>query len=91
MLLRLALHQLPSKEMAISSWLALGPIGTGALALLLLGEQAPRILTAVNLAEFRTGITSRRCVGSPCSTRIWCMVVWNCYTHHAKTFTRFTL
>jgi len=49
LLLRLALHQLPSKDMAISSWLALGPIGTGALALLLLGEQAPRILTAVNL------------------------------------------
>ena len=51
LLLRLALHQLPSKEMAISSWLALGPIGTGALALVLLGEQAPRILTAVNLVD----------------------------------------
>ncbi|MGE8540677.1 MAG: C4-dicarboxylate ABC transporter, partial [Acinetobacter sp.] len=44
LMLRLALHQLPSKDMAISSWLALGPIGTGALALLLLGAEAPRIL-----------------------------------------------
>lgn len=44
LLLRLALHQLPSKELAISSWLAIGPIGTGALALLLLGAQAPHVL-----------------------------------------------
>ncbi|MGR3978742.1 C4-dicarboxylate ABC transporter [Acinetobacter sp. 1207_04] len=49
LLLRLALHQLPSKELAISSWLALGPIGTGALALLVLGAQAPHILQAYHL------------------------------------------
>ena len=30
LMLRLALHKLPGKELAISSWLALGPIGTGA-------------------------------------------------------------
>ncbi|OTG84609.1 C4-dicarboxylate ABC transporter [Acinetobacter sp. ANC 5054] len=54
LLLRLALHQLPSKDMAISSWLALGPIGTGALALLLLGEQAPRILGAIDMASLGT-------------------------------------
>jgi len=47
LMLRLALHQLPSKDMAISSWLALGPIGTGALALLSLGSQAPCILTFI--------------------------------------------
>lgn len=47
LMLRLALHQLPEKEVAISSWLCLGPIGTGALALLLLGEQAPRIMQAM--------------------------------------------
>ena len=49
LLLRLALHQLPSKELAISSWLALGPIGTGALALLVLGAQAPHILQVYSL------------------------------------------
>jgi C4-dicarboxylate transporter/malic acid transport protein len=37
LMLRLALHQLPGRELAMSSWLALGPIGTGALALLVLG------------------------------------------------------
>ena len=49
LMLRLALHQLPSKELAVSSWLALGPIGTGALALLVLGAQAPHILQAYHL------------------------------------------
>lgn len=49
LMLRLALHQLPSKELAITSWLALGPIATGALALLALGVQAPQVLAAVNM------------------------------------------
>ena len=49
LMLRLAVHQLPSKELAITSWLALGPIGTGALALLVLGAQAPHILQIFSL------------------------------------------
>jgi C4-dicarboxylate transporter/malic acid transport protein len=49
--LRLALHKLPEREMGASAWLALGPIGTGALGLLLLGADAPAILGANNLAE----------------------------------------
>lgn len=49
LMLRLAVHQLPSKELAITSWLALGPIGTGALALLILGAQAPDILALIQL------------------------------------------
>lgn len=51
LMLRLALHQLPSKELAMSSWLALGPIGTGALALLLLGEQAHPLMAAYGLSD----------------------------------------
>ena len=47
LMLRLALHQLPSKELAITGWLALGPIGTGALALLVLGAQAPHVLAFI--------------------------------------------
>ncbi|WOE30817.1 MULTISPECIES: TDT family transporter [unclassified Acinetobacter] len=49
LMLRLALHQLPSKELAMSSWLALGPIGTGALALLVLGQHAPQVLSSIDL------------------------------------------
>ncbi|HYP62484.1 MAG TPA: C4-dicarboxylate ABC transporter, partial [Acidocella sp.] len=42
--LRLVLHKLPHEDMAVSGWLAVGPLGTGALALLLLGRDAPAIL-----------------------------------------------
>jgi len=35
--------------MAVSSWLSLGPIATGALGLLLLGEQAPRVLIGAQM------------------------------------------
>ena len=49
LILRLALHQIPQKELAISSWLSIGPIGTGALAMLLLGQAAPQVLQQHNL------------------------------------------
>ncbi len=49
--LRMALHKLPGRETAVSSWLAMGPIATGALGLLQLGEQAPRILVAPELVS----------------------------------------
>ena len=49
--LRLVLHKLPKREMAVSSWLSLGPLGTGALGLLVLGHDAPAILGAVGLGE----------------------------------------
>ena len=49
--LRLVLHKLPHKDMAVSGWLALGPLGTGALALLLLGRAAPGILAPLGLAD----------------------------------------
>ncbi|MEN8321660.1 TDT family transporter [Acinetobacter junii] len=63
LMLRLALHQLPEKEVAISSWLCLGPIGTGALALLLLGQQAPRILNADGLEELATIVPALGVIG----------------------------
>ena len=40
--LRLALHKLPHRDMAVSTWLALGPIGTGSAALILLGNSSAR-------------------------------------------------
>ena len=46
LVLRLILHNLPHKDMAASSCLALGPIGTGALGLLLLGQDAPAVFAA---------------------------------------------
>jgi C4-dicarboxylate transporter/malic acid transport protein len=49
LLLRMALHKLPHENMAASSWLALGPIGTGALGMLLLGADAPAIFAATGM------------------------------------------
>ncbi|MEX6726125.1 TDT family transporter [Parapedomonas caeni] len=51
LILRMALHKLPPASMAASSWLTLGPLGTGALGLLVLGQAAPAILDARGLAE----------------------------------------
>ena len=51
LILRMALHKLPHESMAASSWLALGPIGTGALGMLVLGGDAPAILSANGFAE----------------------------------------
>jgi len=50
LLLRMALHKLPHESMAASSWLALGPIGTGALGMLVLGGDAPAIFAANGLS-----------------------------------------
>ena len=56
LMLRLALHQLPGKELAITGWLALGPIGTGALALLVLGNEAQPLLAQFGLIDFGTAL-----------------------------------
>jgi len=49
LMLRMALHKLPHANMAASSWLALGPIGTGALGMLVLGADAPAVFAANGL------------------------------------------
>lgn len=50
LVLRLAQHNLPGAELGVSMFLPLGPLGTGALALLQLGEAAPRVLQAQGLS-----------------------------------------
>lgn len=49
--LRLALHKLPERDMGVSAWLTLGPIGTGALGLVVLGAAAPTVFAANGLAS----------------------------------------
>lgn len=65
---RLAVHKLPPKELGVSTWLALGPLGTGGFALLTLGAAAPRALTGSGLAVL--GV-----VAGPIST-IGALIVW---------------
>ena len=50
LLLRLVLHKLPQRDMAASGWLALGPLGTGALGLLLLGADARAMTLPADLS-----------------------------------------
>lgn len=52
LLLRLAIHKLPHASMAASAWLALGPIGTGALGLMTLGDAAPVVFAAHGLGDY---------------------------------------
>jgi C4-dicarboxylate transporter/malic acid transport protein len=51
LILRMALHKLPPASVAASSWLALGPIGTGALGMLVMGADAPAIFAAHSLTQ----------------------------------------
>ena len=48
--LRLALHKLPPRELGVTGWLTLGPLGTGSFGLLLLGVAAPRAFAGTPLA-----------------------------------------
>ncbi|MBI3582096.1 MAG: TDT family transporter [Nitrospinae bacterium] len=59
LVMRLVLHSLPSRDMAASGMLSLGPIGTGALGLLVLGADAPKVFTAAGapgLGDVAAGI-----------------------------------
>lgn len=62
--LRMALHKLPGRDTAVSSWLALGPIATAALGLLQLGEQAPHILVAPEFAGLGQFAQSTSVIGA---------------------------
>ncbi|MBO9471470.1 TDT family transporter [Endozoicomonas sp. G2_2] len=53
--LRMVLHKLPGKDMAVSSWLSLGPLGTGTLGLLTLGSAAPEVLSQPAIADAAYG------------------------------------
>ena len=48
--MRLALYKLPPGGMAASSWLPLGPLGTGSLGMLVLGTEAPAVFAAHGMA-----------------------------------------
>lgn len=75
LLLRMALHKLPHESMAASSWLALGPISTGALGLIVLGADSPLILSGNGLpgvGEIASGL------GLIGGVILWGVGVWWC-------------
>jgi C4-dicarboxylate transporter/malic acid transport protein len=71
--LRMALYKLPKRDVAVSSWLAVGPLGTGALGLLLLGEQAPRVLIGTQMVEIGHAAHGVGVVGA---TVFWGFGLW---------------
>jgi C4-dicarboxylate transporter/malic acid transport protein len=73
LLLRLVLHKLPEPEMAASGWLALGPIGTGALALVLLGGDAPAVFAVAGLTDVGRVVLGFGIIGG---TMLWGYGVW---------------
>lgn len=75
--LRMALHKLPRRDTAASSWLSLGPIGTGALGFLLLGEQAPRVLISAQMVEIGHAANGVGVVGAAilCGFGLWWLVL----------------
>ncbi|AIG05582.1 C4-dicarboxylate transporter/malic acid transport protein [Pseudomonas fluorescens] len=73
LMLRMALHKLPHANMAASSWLALGPIGTGALGMLLLGQDSPAIFAAngfAGIGEIAAGL------GLVAGITLWGLGLW---------------
>ncbi|WP_447649438.1 TDT family transporter [Pseudomonas abietaniphila] len=73
LLLRMALHKLPHASMASSSWLALGPISTGAFGLMVLGADAPAIFATNGLSgvgEIASGL------GLIAGIILWGVGVW---------------
>ena len=73
LVLRMALHKLPPAAMAATSWLALGPIGTGALGLLVLGGAAPAVFAANGLGDYSAGA---RGVGLIGGVLLWGYGLW---------------
>ena len=73
LILRMALHKLPHDSMAASSWLALGPIGTGALGMLVLGADAPAILAAHGLVSVGTVAQG---IGVVAGLTLWGFGLW---------------
>jgi C4-dicarboxylate transporter/malic acid transport protein len=73
LLLRMILHRPPPAAMAATSWLALGPIGTAALGLLVLGAAAPGILAQNGLGELGPAVKAVGLVGA---LMLWGYGLW---------------
>ncbi|MFT8676275.1 MAG: TDT family transporter [Acetobacter sp.] len=73
LVLRMALYKLPHESMAASSWLALGPIGTGALGMLVLGGDAPAVFAANGLAPIGQAAWG---IGAVAGLALWGLGLW---------------
>jgi tellurite resistance protein TehA-like permease len=73
LLLRMALYKLPHVNMAASCWLALGPIGTGALGIFILGDVSPDIFIANQVGIYAEGL---KCFSLIVGVILWGYGLW---------------
>ena len=71
--LRMALHRLPPDTMAASSWLSLGPIGTGAFGMLILGDIAPGIFAEQGMSNIGAVAAG---IGLIAGVLLWGLGLW---------------
>lgn len=71
--LRMAVHRLPPDSMAASTWLSLGPIGTGALGMIVLGADATSIFAAQGMSSI--GVVAAG-IGVIAGTLLWGVGLW---------------
>ncbi|OCJ10216.1 C4-dicarboxylate ABC transporter [Rhizobium sp. AC44/96] len=71
--LRLALHKLPPASMAATAFLALGPIGTGALGLMLFAANGRSVLEANGLDAIAAAISGAALLGA---ILLWAYGLW---------------
>jgi C4-dicarboxylate transporter/malic acid transport protein len=71
--LRLVLHKLPHAGMAATSWLALGPIGTGALSLFVMSQNAPAVLIGNGLGNMAEALAAASFLGG---LLLWGYGIW---------------
>ncbi|UVE18147.1 TDT family transporter [Pseudomonas sp. LS44] len=93
-LLRLVVHNLPDSSFAATSWLPLGPLGTGSLALMKLGEAAPHAWAGSPLADAAPLAAHLGVIGGLLlwGAGLWWLVVATlCTARHARHGMHFNL
>lgn len=83
-LLRLALHKLPDTDFAATSWLPLGPLATGCLGLLTMGQAAPAAFAGTPLAAAAELAHGIGLVGGLAlwGAGLWWLVIATLFTRH---------
>ncbi|MDI7921305.1 TDT family transporter [Ferirhizobium litorale] len=71
--LRMVVHKLPHVSMASSSWLALGPVGTGSLSLLLMYQNGPAVLAANGFGSVAAAVGGASLLGG---VLLWGYGIW---------------